>query len=210
VAAAGVRAVLGFCRGAARLAAGGGRLGAAAAVRHRRRRPGVPAAWRHACPDRFMAVGARAAVAVRASGDRPVHPRQPGAGLPARRGCGAVAVRAARRRGAHRGRRVAQRAALPAHRGRRRLAGRRGPGRGHRARQHAGPGPRAGCRAGVAGRHADFAAGRRDRAAQLPAGRRRDRVAGRGQPGGSGLMRGMFDTFQSRPSDCLSVPSKSG
>ena len=124
--------------------AGGGRAAAAAAHRRGPGRPGVPAPGRHAGPDRRGRAADRPAGAGRPGRPGPVHPGQPGAGLPARAAPGAGAVRAADLGRACRWRRVPQRPAAAAHRGRLRAAGAGRPGRGHCAGQHPGPGPGAG------------------------------------------------------------------
>ena len=69
-------------------------------------------------PARIAALAARGGRAgpAHAGGDHPLHPRQPGAGLPAPRAHGRRAGRSRGRRRARRRRRVAERPALPAHR----------------------------------------------------------------------------------------------
>ena len=123
--------------------------------------------------------------------DHPVRPGQPGARVPARPDGRAAAVRPARRHRARRGRRVAQRTAVPAHRRRLWAAGRGRAGRGHRTGQRASAGPRARRRARRAGRYARDAA-RQPRTSPLRAVGVRARVAGRGGQAGvliSGLTR---------------------
>jgi hypothetical protein len=84
--------------------------------RRRRRRPPLPAAGRRADPRRAGVHRDRADPAAEPGRDGALHPRQPGAGLPARGAAGRGALGPRRRRGAPGRRRGAQHADLPAHR----------------------------------------------------------------------------------------------
>ena len=143
-----------------------------AAVRRagrRPRRPGVPAAGRHA--GRIAAACAPASAAgppATRAGDRPLHPRQPAAPSAPGRPRRGPAVRAGGRRRPPGRRRRPERAALPAHRRRLRAAGARRPGRGDRARQRSRPGAR---RGGLADRAISSARRRRERSSGPTAGR---------------------------------------
>ncbi len=111
----------------------------------------------------------------------PLHPGQPGPGLPAHDPGRPGAVRAAGQRHPHGGRRDPEPPAVPAHRGRLRAAGHRRAGGGGRPGQRAGPGRGAGGGARRPGRHQGPAA-RDPGAAPVRAQRRSAALGRRGPP----------------------------